>query len=110
MGGEIGVPVPVTETFQETIALVSREPYHGVRYVSGLTIYEEALVDGRWIGRYWSTNGRIRPDMFIDGPNHDAVQNLPIEAFELEIDGQVLTSYWEWVDARIESIPVSASS
>src|SRR5579859_2425900 len=83
-----------------TDALVRSGTNPSVRYVSGLTVYEEALVGGRWMGRYWSSNGRIRPDIFIDGPNHERVRNLPIEAFELEIDGQALNSNWEWVDAR----------
>lgn len=96
------MPLNMIDRARETDALIRTEPHHGVRYLSGLSVYEEALVDGRWIGRYWSTNGRIRPDMFVNGVNHEAVQNLPIEAFDLEIDGQVLQSYWEWVDARVD--------
>src|SRR5436309_9757041 len=90
---------PVVDT------LVRAEPNPGVRYVSGLVVYEETLVKGRWIGRYWSSNGRIRPDIFVDGANHERVSNLPIEAFELEIDGQLLNSHWQWVGARVEDIP-----
>lgn len=96
------MPLTSIDRARATNALIRSEPHVGVRYVSGLTVYEEALVDGRWIGRYWSTNGRIRPDMFVDGANHEAVQNLPIEAFELEVDGQQLNGYWEWVDAHAE--------
>ena len=32
-------------------------PEHEIRYTSGRTIYVEALVDGRWAGRYWTAAG-----------------------------------------------------
>ncbi len=95
------MPENVSRASVAADALIRTEPRPRVRYVSGLTVYEEGLVDGRWIGRYWSTNGRIRPDIFIEGTNHERVCHLPIEAFELEIDGQTLTSYWEWADGRV---------
>ncbi|MDP6379751.1 MAG: hypothetical protein QF662_00280, partial [Phycisphaerae bacterium] len=31
----------------------------GACYVSGLTVYDEMLTGGRWIGRYWASNGFI---------------------------------------------------
>ncbi len=34
-------------------------PDHYVRYTSGNTIYVEGLVDGRWVGRYWTPEGPI---------------------------------------------------
>jgi alpha-galactosidase len=92
-----------TGNVRVTDAVVRSEPAPGVRYVNGPVVYEEALVDGRWVGRYWSSNGRIRPDIFVSGANHERVKNLPIEAFELEIDGQTLNSGWQWVGARIEA-------
>ncbi len=97
------MPTTISRSFAGTDVEIRSEPYPCVRYVSGLVVYEEALVDGRWIGRYWSSNGRIRPDIFVEGSNHERVRNLPIEAFELEIDGQTLNSSWQWVGARVES-------
>ncbi len=32
------------------------------RYTSGLTIHEEALVGGRWIGRYWQATGYVESE------------------------------------------------
>jgi len=103
------MPLTTADRARETDTLIRTDPHHGIRYVSGLTVYEEALIDGRWIGRYWTSNGRIRPDMFVEGANHEAVQNLPIEAFELEIDGQTLNGYWEWVNAQVEGEAVDAA-
>jgi alpha-galactosidase len=61
-----------------------------VRYTSGKTVYVEGLVDGRWVGRYWSAGGRI---------------NVPYElyaddAFQLEVGDQQLSSGWQWVDGH----------
>ena len=27
------------------------------RYTSRLTVYDEVLLDGQWVGRYWSARG-----------------------------------------------------
>src|SRR5712692_6333646 len=97
------MPGSIGRSFAGTDVQIRSIPYPWVRYVTGLVVYEEALVDGRWVGRYWSSNGRIRPDIFVNGANHERVRNLPIEAFELEIDGQTLNSNWQWVGARTES-------
>ena len=61
-----------------------------VRFESGRLQYLEALVEGRWVGRYSTSGGRI---------------NWPFEvwkkdAFHLEIDGKHLTTGWQWVDAK----------
>ena len=67
-------------------------PTHDVRYVSDQVVYVEGLVDGRWVGRYWSAGARI---------------NVPYElinddAFELIIGGRPLTNGWRWVGAHEE--------
>ena len=59
-----------------------------VRYNSGLMLYEEGLVDSRWIGRYWSPVGRIEPNPMVKGALIDA------SAFGVEIDGQSLHRGW----------------
>jgi len=69
----------------------------GVQFTSGLTIYDEALVKGRFIGRYWSADGQM-PRFSVE-KNVQERWALPIEAFRLEIDGQLLSSRWEWVKA-----------
>lgn len=64
-----------------------------VRYDSGPLLYEEQLVDTRYIGSYVSPIGRIehRPR---PGP-----RSWGQEAFQLEIDGQSLHRGWEWTSA-----------
>ena len=65
---------------------------HEVRYTSGNTIYVEGLVDGRWVGRYWTADGRI---------------NVPYElysddAFAIEANDVWLSHGWQWVGAHEE--------
>src|SRR5437773_11188578 len=71
----------------------------GVRYRSGLTIYDEALVDGRLVGRYWSTNGSIKPEGHI-GEEKRARDLLPADAFILRVDDRILDRNWIWQAAR----------
>jgi alpha-galactosidase len=70
-------------------------------------MYEETLVNGgRYIGHSWSHVGRPRlGDTFLtpqQGPlaaARDPACPVPTNAFELTIDGQSLSTSWEWVDA-----------
>ncbi len=78
------------------------DPHPIVRYSSGLTVYEEGLVNGRLVGRYWSAAGRIKPDLDIP-PTLEATADLPVTAFHLEIDGQALDNHWDWVG--VQEIP-----
>jgi alpha-galactosidase len=73
-------------------------PQPGVRYTSGFTMYDEALVDGHWIGRYWAANGRVKPEIQLarDLPE---LLNDPLDAFEIALDGQDLAGGWTWVGA-----------
>ena len=64
------------------------------RYTSGLTLYEESLVDSRWVGRNWSPIGRIDQPMPIGG------ELILDSAFRLEIDGESLHRGWEFVEAQ----------
>jgi alpha-galactosidase len=67
------------------------------RYVSGDAVYEEALEHGRWIGLYWSASGQVQRENTTAGlPGLDSL-SAPLQAFELEIDGQELHNHWEWV-------------
>ncbi len=66
------------------------------RYVSGSTVYEEALEYGRWIGLYWSAGGQVqRENVVAHLPGLDPLA-YPLHTFELEIDGQSLHNRWEW--------------
>lgn len=65
--------------------------FNVARYTSGLTLYEEALVDSRWINRHSSPIGKIVSDPLVRG------ELLNNSAFALEIDGASLHSGWQWV-------------
>lgn len=65
------------------------EQKHEVRFVSGSTVYLEGLVDGRWTGRYWGSDGRVE----------SPCDRWTEDAFSFEIDGKPLSQGWEWVFA-----------
>lgn len=69
---------------------------HGVRFISGETVYVEGLVEGQWVGQCWSSDGEVDcpPGQFAE------------PAFEIEIkddpDAKAnisLSRGWEWVAA-----------
>jgi len=67
------------------------------RYVSGVGVHEECLDQGRWIGLYWSASGQVqRENVTTNLPGFSTLQ-LPLHAFDLEIDGQDLRNRWELV-------------
>ncbi len=70
------------------------------RYTSGLTVYDESLIDGRFIGRYWSGKGFIEPERLlrwvgenVHGPTVGA--GIDMAAFGIEVDGQSLHFGWK---------------
>ncbi len=72
-------------------------PDHTVRFVSGDAVYVESIQEERWVGRYWSSDGRI---------------NLPYEswaedAFDLAVSdspnnttGSSLLKGWQWQSSK----------
>lgn len=62
----------------------------GVRYRNGLAIYEEGLIESRWVVRNWSTTGVIDYRPMRIGPLHLNA------AFGLELDGESLHHGWTW--------------
>ena len=78
---------------------------HEVVYVSGTTVYAEALLGDRWVGRYWNSEGRV------DSPSNPWID----EAFEISIKdsptpptmtGTSLSRGWNWLSAS--ELPVKA--
>src|SRR5215471_7354652 len=75
---------------------VQTKPRLGLRVVSGSLVYEEHLYRGGLRTRYWSPNGLIKPDVFLEGEvstdfTGDEVPSLddPIAcSFGLSVDGQ----------------------
>ena len=79
-----------------------------MRYTSGLTIYDEALLGGRLIGRYWAGTGFVEPEVSLQWVPRAAhtpldIAGLDMAAFQLELDGQSLHFGWEMVGMREES-------
>ncbi len=70
-----------------------QEPVPTIAYRSHLIVYEEALVDGRFVGRCWNGAGFMSPweDVRTDPAKHPTPQ-----AFWIELDGQLLHSHWTW--------------
>jgi hypothetical protein len=83
----------VKERFVDAFLLT--EPYYSICYRSGLTVYEESLVEGKFIASGWNGSGyplsvvnlpeplRLKPGKFANP-----------QAFQIEIDGQSLGSHW----------------
>src|ERR1700689_3028263 len=48
-------------------AFIRSEPTPGVRFMSGLMICDEELYNGRWVNRYWTSTGQIKPEVHLEG-------------------------------------------
>ena len=70
-----------------------------VRLVSDTTVCEEALEHGRLIGLYWSASGQVQRENITTGLPGFSSLELPLHAFDLEIDGQDLRNNWEHVSS-----------
>jgi alpha-galactosidase len=79
--------------------LIRTSPVPGVRFTSGLMVCDEELYNGRWVNRYWTSTGQIKPDFHLE---HQSAQRsgLPIDSFDLDIEGQSLTGTWKWIKAE----------
>ena len=73
-----------------------------VRYTSGLYVVDEVFLQGRLIGRYWSSSGGIRPDMHFRWSNWytEVGPLLPADAFVLAMEGRFLSGGWRWQGAE----------
>jgi len=73
---------PTDIAFRET-------PEPEVRFTSQKTIYVETLYESRWVGQYWNAAGRI----------NFPYQRWTEDAFQLEINQELLSTGWELVSA-----------
>ncbi|MCK4591053.1 MAG: hypothetical protein KAT86_04810, partial [Candidatus Latescibacteria bacterium] len=85
-----------SDVMRFTDIAIRREGLPGVRYTSGLTIYDEVLADERLVGRTWSGTGYVARE----GAANQALEWSEAISFLLEVDGQSLGYGWEWVDSR----------
>lgn len=69
-----------------------------VRLSSGFMLCDEELYRGRWVNRYWTSTGQIKADFHMEGQSQ-ARGSLPIDSFQLGIEGQDLAGSWRWVNA-----------
>ncbi|MHB0856951.1 MAG: alpha-galactosidase, partial [Anaerolineae bacterium] len=66
-------------------------------YTTGLTIYDEMLLDGELIGRYWSPCGQIRPETHLTLERvRAAAAKAPMASFRLALEGEELQGGWAW--------------
>ena len=85
------------KTANTEISFYQSKARPAARYVSAEGVCEEALQDTRWIGLYWSASGQVqRENVTAELPGIKTLE-IPLHAFELEIDGQDLRNGWEWV-------------
>jgi alpha-galactosidase len=78
---------------------IHQQPLPGVRLTSGLTVCDEVLWKGRWVNRYWLSTGFIEPEFhYTSAQEH--LQGLPIDGFQLAMEGQDLAGSWRWVKAE----------
>ncbi len=71
------------------------KPFPTLCYRSALTVYEESLISGRFVGRAWNGAGYV--NAWEEGLRLDPSKHPTPHSFWLEIDGQLLASHWEWV-------------
>ena len=76
-----------------------------IRYVSGSTVYEETLQDGRYIGLYWSSAGQVHRENVVEkipSRPREAIWHR-MESFVLEVDGQALDGRWAYTGGASET-------
>lgn len=65
---------------------------HPICFLSDKTVYAEELRDGRWVGRFWASNGRVKT----------AYEGWVCDAFSIELDRQPLVDGWKWESGKEE--------
>jgi alpha-galactosidase len=80
----------------------------GVRYSSGLSVCDEALLKGHWITRYRLATGMVKPEAHLEGIRRTAPEQL-VDAFELSLEGQNLGGTWKWNRSYQEQVSAPAA-
>lgn len=92
-------------TEKHSSAVVRTTPEAGVRFMSGLTVCDEVLRNGRWLNRYWLSTGMVKPDFHLSREVR-SFDGAPQDAFELFMEGQDLAGSWRWVgssESRVQN-------
>lgn len=90
------------ETGKYWNAVIQSSPTPTVRFSSGFMLCDEELYSGRWVNRYWTSTAQIKADFHMEGQSQ-ARSSLPIDSFQLGIEGQDLAGSWRWVKAEQSS-------
>jgi hypothetical protein len=84
---------PSRDVSADVSVQIRPEPDTGVSYRSGLTIYDESLIGGHLVGRYWSATGTIKPPRHLL-EERSAFDLLPTAAFEMRLNDRILDRSW----------------
>jgi alpha-galactosidase len=79
--------------------VIRTETNPGIRLTSGLMVCDEELYQGRWVNRYWTSTGQIKPDVHLEGQSQRR-SGLQNDSFQLGIEGQSLAGSWKWIRAE----------
>jgi alpha-galactosidase len=71
----------------------------GACYVSGSTVFDETLQNGRLVCRYWNPNGQIWPEMHLRQLAWG--EDQPADTFRLAINGHDLAGGFIWIGAEV---------
>ena len=79
-------------------------PYPYICYRTANFVYEEGLVDGRWVALYYNASGYIAGSNGITRPHHmPQISKVHVpEAFDIVLDGQSINFDLEWEDTKTE--------
>lgn len=80
-------------------AVITPSPHPTARFSSGFMLCDEELYAGRWVNRYWTSTGQIKADFHMEGQSQ-ARSGMPIDSFQLGIEGQDLAGSWRWVKSE----------
>jgi len=75
---------PIAGSYRRAVLHTGAEP--GIRFSSGLSVCDEGLRNGHWVSRYWLSTGMVKPEFHLEGERR-AFENLPLDAFELSLEG-----------------------
>jgi alpha-galactosidase len=77
----------------------------GVLSLSGHLVCDEALIEGRFVTRYWNPCGQVWPEMHFAGLKWEADQ--PADSFRLSVNTRSLSGGFEWQGAELCPDPSS---
>jgi len=77
----------------------------GVLSLSGHLVCDEALIEGRFVTRYWNPCGQVWPEMHFAGLKWEADQSA--DSFRLAVNTRSLAGGFEWQGAELCPDPSS---